>query len=68
MAIETNTRIAIYPGENWYYTVEDKNIDSDLNGCTISYWANGNRQEYITMLPDEAIALADAIYKLFKKN
>ena len=68
MAIETNTRIAIYPGEDWYYTVEDENIETSLDGCTISYWEKQNRKNHITMEPDEAIALADAIYKLFKKN
>lgn len=68
MAIETNARIDIYSGEDWYYTVEDKNIATGFNVCTISYWENQNRKIHITMEPDEAIALADAIYKLFKKN
>lgn len=68
MAVETSTQISIFPGEEWYYTVEDQNIETSLGGCTISYWEDNKRKILITMEPDGALAVADAIYKLFKKN
>lgn len=68
MTVQTSTQINIYTGEEWYYTVEDQNIAVDCDGCTISYWEEGKRKNYITMEPAEALALADAIYKLFKKG
>jgi hypothetical protein len=68
MAVETSTQISIYTGDEWYYTVEDQNIVVDTDGCTISYWEKGNRKIHITMEPEEALAVADAIYKLFKKT
>ena len=68
MAIDTSTCINILPDEEWYYSVEDNNIEVGCDGCTISYWQDQKRNKYITMTPDEALALADAIYKLFKKN
>jgi hypothetical protein len=68
MAIDTSTCINILPDEEWYYTVEDQNIATSLGGCTISYWQDQKRHTHITMEPEEALAVADAIYKLFKKN
>ena len=68
MAIDTTTCINILPDEEWYYTVEDSNIATSLGGCTISYWQDTKRFSYITMEPEEALAIADAIYKLFKVN
>ena len=68
MTIYTSTCINIFPGEEWYYTVEDQNIATSLDGCTISYWQDEKRHTNITMKPDEALAVADAIYKLLKKN
>jgi hypothetical protein len=68
MTIETTTRISICSDEEWFYTVEDKNIATSMDGCTISYWEGQNRKVYITMEPEEALAVADAIYKLFKKD
>lgn len=67
VAIETSTQISIFPGEEWYYTVEDQNVVTGFDGCTVSYWENGDRKIHITMEPEEALAVADAIYKLFKK-
>ncbi len=68
MTIETSTQISIFPGEDWYYTVEDQNIAVSCDGCTISYWDSNTRKNYIAMEKDEALAVADAIYKLFKNN
>jgi hypothetical protein len=66
MAIDTSTCINILPDEEWYYTVEDSNIVTSGDGCTISYWQDGKRHTHITMEKEEALAVADAIYKLFK--
>ena len=68
MAIDTSTCINILPDEEWYYSVEDTNIAVGCDGCTISYWQDQKRHTHITMTPEEALAVADAIYKLFKKN
>ena len=68
MAIDTSTCINILPDEEWYYSVEDQNIATSLGGCTISYWQDQKRHTHITMEPEEALAIADAIYKLFKKD
>lgn len=68
MAIDTSTCINIFPGKEWHYSVEDTNIEVGCSGCTISYWYDQKRKNYIMMTNDEALALADAIYKLFKKN
>lgn len=66
MAINTRTCINILPDEEWYYTVEDLNIVTSRSGCTISYWKDNIRHINITMEKEEALAIADAIYKLFK--
>ena len=66
MAIDTSTCINILPDEEWYYTVEDSNVATSMDGCTISYWEDGQRHTHITMEKEEALAIADAIYKLFK--
>jgi hypothetical protein len=73
MTIETSTQIRIQKHEDFWYTVEDTHLDVGCEGCTISYWyINKNldhkRESYICMGEDEALNLADAIYKLFKKN
>ena len=68
MDIQTTTQISICAGKDWHYTVEDQNINVSCDGCTISYWQYGKRHSHITMEADEALAVADAIYKLFKKN
>jgi len=66
MAIDTSTCINILPDKEWYYSVEDSNIVTSGDGCTISYWQDGKRHTHITMEKEEALAVADAIYKLFK--
>lgn len=73
MAIEITNQIRIQKHEEFWYTVEDTHLDVGCDGCTISYWyEDKNRGEkrdtYICMGEEEAVALADAIYKLFKKD
>ena len=68
MAIDTSTCINILPDDEWYYSVEDTNIAVGCEGCTISYWQDKKRHIHLTMNADEALAVADAIYKLFKKE
>ncbi|MDW7641428.1 MAG: hypothetical protein SCG72_03380 [Nitrosarchaeum sp.] len=47
--------------------MEDTHLDVGCDGCTISIWSD-KRDHYICMDQEEAIAIADTIYKLFKKN
>ena len=72
MTIEITNQVRIQEHEDFWYTVEDTNLDVGCDGCTISYWfqneTNEKRDSYICMNEEEAIAIADAIYKLFKKN
>ncbi len=71
MEVTTSTQIRIQMHQDYWYTVEDTNIEIGYDGCTISYWEkdseeDGTRIQYITMEKEEALALADAIYNLFK--
>ena len=73
MAIENSTQIRIQQHSEYWYTVEDTHLDVGCDGCTISYWEfmNGTgdkRINHICMGKAEALSVADAIYKLFKKN
>jgi len=52
--------------EGYWYTVEDTHLDVGCPGCTISIWGDGERDHHICMDKEEALAIADAIYKLFK--
>ena len=70
-----STQIRIQQHESFWHTVEDTHIDGGCEGCTISYWegenvvlADDKRVEYICMNEELALAIADAIYKLFKKD
>ena len=75
MPVEITNQVRIQQHKDFWYTVEDTNIDIGFDGCTISYWegknvvlADDKRVQHICMEQDEALAIADAIYKLFKKN
>ena len=57
MTVETTTRISICSDEEWFYTVEDHNIATSMDGCTISYWVDNKRCSHITMEPEEALAV-----------
>jgi hypothetical protein len=71
MEVTTSTQIRVQQSPDFWYTVEDTNIEIGFDGCTISYWEFSKGEEvkrvqYITMNKEEAVAIADAIYKLFK--
>ena len=73
MAIELTNQVRIQQHEDYWYTVEDTHLDVGCDGCTISYWefmkeTGDKRDSYICMNEEEALAVADAIYKFFKKN
>ena len=73
MTIEITNQIRIQQHEDYWYTVEDTHLDVGCDGCTISYWdfekdSGDKRGDYICMGKEEALAVASAILKLFKKN
>ena len=75
MTIELTNQVRIQQHEGFWYTVEDTHLDVGCDGCTISYWelpsgvnTSDKRLQHICMNKEEALAVADAIYKLFKKN
>ena len=73
-----STQIRIQQYEEYWYTAEDTHLDVGCEGFTVSYWEVANefaafdeekgekRVRHICMNEKEALALADAIYKLFK--
>ncbi len=72
MTVEITNQVRIQQHEDFWYMVEDTHLDVGCDGCTISYWfqdgTNEKRDSYVCMSEEEALAVADAIYKLFKKN
>ena len=75
MTIELTTQIRIQQHQDFWYTVEDTHLDVGCEGCTISYWelpsgvnTSDKRIQHICMGKEEALSVADAIYKLFKEN
>lgn len=73
MTIELTNQVRIQKDVDFWYTVEDTHLDVGCEGCTISYWEfekniGDKRHQYICMGQEEALAIADAIYKLFKKE
>ena len=75
MAIEITSLVRIQSHTEFWYTVEDTHLDVGCDGCTISYWelpsgvnTSEKRVNQICMEKEEALAIADSIYKLFKKN
>jgi hypothetical protein len=73
LTIQTSTQIRIQAHGGFWYTAEDTNFDVGCEGFTVSYWESdkeegGKRIQHICMTEEEALALADAIYKLFKKG
>ena len=73
-----STQIRIQQYDDYWYTAEDTHLDVGCEGFTISYWEAENemaafdeekgekRVRHICMNEKEALAVADAIYKLFK--
>ena len=73
MTIELTNQVRIQQHQDFWYTVEDTHLDVGCDGCTISYWefmkdTKDTRVQHICMDKEEALAVADAIYKLFKEN
>jgi hypothetical protein len=73
MPVEITHQIRIQQYEDFWYTVEDTHLDVGCDGCTISYCVytkdtGDERVQHICMNEEQALAIADAIYKLFKKN
>jgi hypothetical protein len=63
-------QVRIQSDTDYWYTVEDTFIDVGCDGLTISYWEakDGKRGDYVCIGKESALAIADAIYKLFKKE
>jgi len=71
MEITTTTQIRIQKYDDYWYTAEDTHLDVGGEGFTVSYWEydkekGDKRVQHICMNKEEAIAIADAIYKFFK--
>lgn len=73
MTLDIINQVRIQAHIDYWYTVEDAHFEVGGPGCTISYWelpsgvnTGDKRVNSICMNQDEAIALADAIHKLFK--
>lgn len=64
--ISTQIRIQTDPG--FSCTVENSHIDFGYEGLTISAWFEDERREHVFIDKGLAIAVADAIYKLFKEE
>ena len=67
---DISNQVRIQPDPEYWYTVEDVYLDVGCDGLTISYWEakDGKRRDYVCIEKDSALAIADAIYKLFKKE
>ena len=66
-----STQIRIQQYESYWYTAEDTHLDVGCEGFTVSHWEYDKekgvkRIQHICMNKEEALAIADAIYKLFK--
>jgi len=71
MDITFSTQIRIQQHQDFWYTAEDTHINVGCEGFTVSMWEydkekGDKRVEHICMGEEEALALADAIHKLFK--
>ena len=67
--MEITNQVRIQQHTGYWYSVDDLHLDAGCDGCTISYWESGYKMKnYICMDKEEALAVADAIYKLFKGN
>ena len=77
MKPEISTLIRIQPDPDYWYTVEDVYLDLGCDGLTISLWGTEieketqkkkeKRYDHVCIEKESALAIADAIYKLFKK-
>ena len=64
--IDITTQIRIQNHAGYFYTAEDTHLDVGGEGFTVSYWEGTERVNNICMDKEEALALANAIYKLYK--
>ena len=69
---DITNQIRIQPDPEYWFTVEDFYLGLGCDGLTISYWdcddGKESRVKYICIEESSALAVADAIYKLFKKE
>ena len=70
---DITNQIRIQPEPEYWFTVEDSLLEDACDGLTISYWdcdddGKETRVKYICIEESSALAVADAIYKLFKKE
>ena len=70
MTIEITNQVRIQEHEDYWYTVEDTHLNVGGEGFTISYWEDNadkgdRRVVHVCMNKEEALAIADAINKLF---
>ena len=75
---EISNLVRIQPDSNYWYTVEDYYLDLGCDGLTISSWGietekenqqkKEKRYDHVCIEKESALAIADAIYKLFKKE
>ena len=69
---EITTQFRIQPDPKYWYTVEDFHMDVGCDGLTISVWDIVDNKEqrsgHVCIEKDAALSVADAIYKLFKKE
>jgi hypothetical protein len=73
MTLKITNQVRIQQHQDFWYTAEDTHLDVGCDGFTVSYWEfdynkekGDKRVNYICMDKEEALALADAIYKLYK--
>jgi hypothetical protein len=72
MKLDITQQIRIRSSSTYWHTVEDFHLDAGVDGFTLSAWSSSTgsitqekRDKYICMNKEEALAVADAIYKLF---
>ena len=65
---DISTQIRIQSDPDYAFTVEDTHIGVGCDGLTISAWFDGARQDHVCIDKELALAVADAIYKLFKEE
>ena len=72
ISISTTTQIRIQPDPTYWFTVESLYVDKGYDGFTLSYCpvVKGKERRYncVYVDKDSALAVADAIYKLFKED
>jgi hypothetical protein len=72
MKLDITQQIRIRSSSTYWHTVEDFHLEAGVDGFTLSAWSSSTgsitqdkRDKYICMNKEEALAVADAIYKLF---